>query len=58
MGPPCGVIEVNQDAAIDKSRKMISVGVIVRDHEGNVLATMCSPKPYIIDQTIEETYAA
>ncbi len=45
--PPCGVIKVNCDTTIDKSRNAMGVGVIVRDNEGNIVETMCSSKPYI-----------
>lgn len=52
------MIKVNWDATIDKSRKKMGVIVIVIDHDGNDLATMCSFKPYIIDPTLlVETYA-
>jgi hypothetical protein len=40
--PPWGVFKINWDAAIDKSSKMMGVGVIVRDGEGEVIAA-CTP---------------
>lgn len=57
MIAPCGVIKVNWNAAIDKSREMMGVGVTIRDHDGNVLATMCSSKPYIVNPTATEASA-
>lgn len=36
----------------------MGVEVIFRDHEGNVLANMCSSKPYIFDPIVVEAYAA
>jgi hypothetical protein len=36
----------------------MGVGIIDRDHEVNVLATMCSTKPFIVDPTIVEGYGA
>lgn len=43
--------------AIDKTKKKKHVGVIVKDHEGKVLATMCSSKPYITDLIVVHAYA-
>jgi hypothetical protein len=56
--PPCGVIKVNCDTTIDKSRNAMGVGVIVRDHEVNILAAMCSSKPIIVYPIVVEAYAA
>ncbi len=45
--------------AIDKSKKMMGVGVIVRDSEYNVMAAMCTYLRYInniIDPTMAEAY--
>lgn len=54
--PPCYVYKINQDVSIDKTRRMIYVSVIVRDHEGKVLAIMCYSKVYIIDPTIAKAF--
>jgi hypothetical protein len=55
--PQVGVIKVNWDVVIDSSNKKIdSVGTIVRDQQGNVLASLCSSKPYIIDLAVAEAY--
>ena len=57
MFPPYGVIKINWDAMIDKTRKKMSVGVIARNHEKGI-ATICSSKPYMIDPTVAEAFAA
>lgn len=36
----------------------MGVGVLVRDCEEKVMATMCSPHAYIIDLTMEEAFEA
>lgn len=46
------------DASIDISTKKIGIHTIVRDHNGNVLASMCSSKPYITYLTIAEAFAS
>jgi hypothetical protein len=52
--PSLGVAKVNRDATIlmDETTQKMGVGVIVRDHEDNVLVTMSSSKPYIIDLVV------
>lgn len=35
----------------------MGAGVIVRDHEGKLLASMCSSKPYIIDLMVTKALA-
>ena len=46
-----------QVAAMHKNKKM-GIGMIVRDHVGEVLATLMAPKPYITDLVVAETVAA
>ena len=41
-----------------KKKKMMRVGVIVRDQKGRALASMCSLKLFIVDSTVAEAYAA
>lgn len=38
-----GVAKVNRDATMDETKQKMGVGVIVRDHEDNILITMSSP---------------
>lgn len=45
------------DAAIDTSNKKMCVGAIVRNYNGNMLASLCSSKPYITDPIVDEAYA-
>lgn len=58
MVPTCGMFKINRDAVIDNSKKLMGVGMIVRDHEGKVLAPLYSLKQFIIDPTTAEAYAA
>lgn len=51
-------MNVNRDAAIDKKSSKMSIGVIVRDLMGEVLATLSAPKDNITDSTIVESIAA
>jgi hypothetical protein len=44
--------------AIDKTRKKMGVSVIARDHEGKVLATLCSSKPYITNPIVADAIFA
>jgi hypothetical protein len=43
---------------IDKTKKKMSVGIIVRYRDGKVMAAMCSSKPYITDLTGAEVFEA
>lgn len=54
--PSCGVYKIKWDAA--KTRKLMSVGVIVRDCEGKVLATLCSSKIYITNPIVAGAFVA
>jgi hypothetical protein len=50
-GSPCGVIKINWVVLIDKIKKNMSMSIIIRNHEGKVVAsTMCSSKPYVRDK--------
>jgi hypothetical protein len=48
----------NWDAALDKASKLMGVGVIIRDYEEKVLATMCSIMRYITNSAVAEAFAA
>ncbi|GLT70448.1 hypothetical protein SLA2020_425280 [Shorea laevis] len=50
--PPLGVLKVNWDAALNNSSHTIGVGVLVRDDQGLVVASLCATVPYISDSTI------
>lgn len=45
------------DAAINTSNKKMGVGAIVRNYSRNMLASLCSSKPYITDPIVDEAYA-
>ena len=55
---PHGVFKITWDATLDQRRKLMGVGFIVRDHEGKVIATMCSSMKFIINPTMVEDYVA
>lgn len=45
-------VKVNWDGAMGKDNGRITIGVIVRNHEGEVLTTLITPRPHIIDPAI------
>jgi hypothetical protein len=48
MLPAVGHIKINWDAAVNKAKGKMGIGVIVRDNEGEVLETLQTPRLYII----------
>ncbi|XP_059455141.1 uncharacterized protein LOC132185379 [Corylus avellana] len=42
--PPEGYIKLNWDAAVDKETKRVGLGVVARNHRGEVLAMYCDTK--------------
>ena len=56
--PPLGVWKANCDVAINISRQLMGVGVVVRSHECAVMACMKTVKPYIRGLTLAEAIAA
>ncbi|XP_059436112.1 uncharacterized protein LOC132169039 [Corylus avellana] len=56
--PPLGIVKLNWDAAIDVGRQKMGVGIIARDHAGNVLAVFCASRPLVIDPTVAEDIVA
>jgi hypothetical protein len=46
--PPFGVVKFNWDAAVDKERGKMGIGVIVRDHNGDILAALVATRQYIV----------
>jgi hypothetical protein len=51
-------VKINWDASIDKGQSRIRVGVIARDHKGEVLEMCCTSKNYCTDSTMAEAYVA
>ena len=47
-------VKVNCDAAVDKNKWKMGISVIIRDRMGEVLATLSTPKDYIIDPNLAE----
>jgi len=56
--PPLGRIKLNWNASVDRKNKLMGVGLIARDHTGQVRAPLCTHKPYVIDPTTAEALAA
>jgi hypothetical protein len=43
-----GFVKVNWEAAVENTKKKMSIGVIIRDSKGEVLATLYEPNDHII----------
>jgi hypothetical protein len=56
--PSVDSVKVNWDAAINRRKNLMGVGVIACDHAGTVLAAQCSVQRYILDPTIAEAIGA
>jgi hypothetical protein len=56
--PPHGVIKLNWDAAIDKNNQRMGIGIIARDHNGNIVAAFVATRLYITDPSSAEALAA
>lgn len=47
--PPIGFVKSNWDVAVDSTGKRMGVGLVLWNHNGEVVAAMCSIRKYIID---------
>jgi ribonuclease HI len=56
--PPQGMLKLNWDAAVDKGSKIMGVGIIIRDHNGEVCASSCSTRPYVVNPSVAEALGA
>ncbi|XP_042944727.1 uncharacterized protein LOC122278613 [Carya illinoinensis] len=56
--PPPNVFKSNWDAAIDKGKSKLGIGVAVRDLEGQIVATLCSSLDLDLDPLLDEAVAA
>jgi hypothetical protein len=56
--PPCNGFKINWDAAVDRRKKLIGIGLVARDHLGGVRGVMCSTVAYISYSTLAEALAA
>ncbi|KAF5481080.1 hypothetical protein F2P56_001766 [Juglans regia] len=52
--PPTDWLKLNWDVAIRKTDQKIGVGVVLRDHEGDVLATLMQPVTFCVQPSIAE----
>lgn len=55
--PPIGFIKFNWNIAVDINKKQMGVGIIARDHEDKVKASLYTIRPYIFDPTTAEAVA-
>jgi hypothetical protein len=53
-----GFVKINWDAAMNKGRRKMGIGVVVRDDKGEVFVTLVAPKDYIVKTNIAEVAAA
>jgi hypothetical protein len=49
---------VNWDAAVDKRKNLMGVGIIVRNNLGAVIATQCAVQKFILDPSVAEAIGA
>lgn len=56
--PPSNFLKCNWDAAIDTGGKRMGVGLVVRNHEGEVIAAKCFTKPFVTDPMTAEAVGA
>ena len=54
---PRGTMKLNWDAAIDRHKKLMGIGIVVRDFRGEVVATQCTTKAYVCDPVVAEALA-
>lgn len=54
---PYGVINLNWDSAIYKEGQKMGIGIIARDHNGDIYAAFAASRQYIIDPTTDEALA-
>jgi ribonuclease HI len=55
--PPKGIMKLNWDAAIDRNKKLMGIGIVVRDFTGEVVATQCTTKAYVCNPVVAEAMA-
>ncbi|KAF5472530.1 hypothetical protein F2P56_009241 [Juglans regia] len=53
-----GFIKANWDAAVDEGARRKGIGVIVRDHEGEILASLFVNKPFHSKPVLAECFAS
>jgi hypothetical protein len=58
QAPPEGFVKINWDAAVDLVNCRMGIGIIARNSQGEVVASVSAPKSYIIAPDIAEAVAA
>jgi ribonuclease HI len=53
-----GFVKINWDAAVDSVNRRMGIGVVIRDSNGEVVATVSSPRNHITAPDIAEAVAA
>ena len=56
--PAQGVVKINWDASVDKERRLVGMGIVVRDFEGKIIAALYASKQFIVDLATAEAMAA
>jgi len=56
--PPTGELKCNWDAALIPGQKIVGVGVMVRDDQGRMVASLARAIPGIDHPTVAESWAA
>jgi hypothetical protein len=52
------MVKCNWDAAVDVAGRRMGMGIVIRSHEGEVMATKCLTKPYITNPLTAEAVTA
>ncbi|XP_042983222.1 uncharacterized protein LOC122312632 [Carya illinoinensis] len=58
QSPPANWFKVNWDEAIDKTKCMIGIGIVLRDEKGQIISTMRHKKMQLPDPLLTESYGA
>jgi hypothetical protein len=56
--PNVDIVKVNWDAAVDKHKNIMGVGIIARDNSGVVIAAQCAVQKFILDPSVAEAIGA
>jgi hypothetical protein len=55
--PALGSLKINWDAGIDRDRGVVGIGIVVRNHEGSLIAALNCSLFANLDPTSAEAYA-
>ena len=56
--PPIDMFKITQNVVVDKGLGRIGIGIIVRDHDGCILAACSTTKNYMVEPIIAEALVA